>query len=142
MQLSPRWRWFILGNSNIHKNGTGTKRSSTEFQELLKEVFHPHKPPIQKETSTQLGFIINFVHDKDANFIFNQQFKSKLAAKNMTAELSTPSCHDREVYLIDVPPLIFNKSIPDITGEIVRLTRHRSLEVKKNSMATILAVTT
>ena len=117
-------------DKNINKNGTGTKRSSREFNEILNDLF-PNKPPIQKEKSTQLGFIINFVNDDDANSIFDQEIKSKLSAKNMSAELSSPSRLDREIFLIDVPFEIYNKSILDITAEIVRLTPYKILDVIK-----------
>ena len=117
-------------DKNINKNGTGTKRSSIEFNSIFNELF-PNKPPIQKEISTQLGFIINFVNDDGANLIFDQQVKSKLSTKNMTAELSSPARLDQEVILIDVPFEIYNKPIPDITADIVKHIPYRILNVIK-----------
>ena len=62
---------IYLRDNNINKDGTGAKRSPAVFRTDFNEIF-PNNPQIQKETSTKLGSIIVFVHDKDANFIFQK----------------------------------------------------------------------
>ena len=121
---------IYLRDKNINKDGTGAKRSPADFRTDFKEIF-PNNPQIQKETSTELGSIIIFVHDNDANLIFNQQVKAKLSAKNMSANLSSPTRLDREIYLINVPIDIYQKDIQEIKTEIVKITGYRTLEVIK-----------
>ena len=121
---------IYLRDNNINKDGTGAKRSPADFRTDFKEIF-PNNPQIQKETSTELGSIIIFVHDNDANLIFNQQVKAKLSAKNMSANLSSPTRLDREIYLINVPIDIYQKDIQEIKTEIVKITGYRTLEVIK-----------
>ena len=117
-------------DNNINKDGTGAKRSTDVFRTVFKEIF-PNNLPIQKEKVTQLGWIITFVHEKDANLIFNQQVRDKLAAKNMMADLSSPTHLERDIYLINVPANIYQYDIQIIKSAIVQITGHKTLDVRK-----------
>ena len=106
------------------------RRSPTQLNEVLRQVT-PHTIQHSNIKYTDRGFFIDYPYEKCANFIFNANVVDIFTSHNLSAELAYKTANNRLIYCPGITTDIYNKSIPEITAEIVKVTNLRILKVTK-----------
>ena len=106
-----------------------TRRSLADIQPILKLIF-PQNLIIERQTTTAHGFLFYVPFDRDANFICNPRVEKILKEKNLEGQLTNKTANTRNVFLKSIPDQINDKDLKDITEEIVKVTKHRVLQLR------------
>ena len=106
------------------------RRSPTQLNEVLRQVT-PHTIQHTNIKPTDRGFFIDYPYERCANYIFHANVIDIFNAHNLSVELAYKTANNRLVYCNGIPTDIYNKSIPEITAEIVKVTNLHILKVTK-----------
>ena len=106
------------------------RRSQEQFEEVLKQL-QPHVITHTNISAQKDGFLVDYPHEKCANYIFITSTIDQLKALDLQAELATNTVTNRQIYLSNVPSDIYNKSIPELIDLLGQATGIRILKVNK-----------
>ena len=106
------------------------RRSQEQFEEALKQL-QPHLITHSSISTRENGFLVDYPHEKCANYIFITSIRDQLKALDLQAELAINTVTNRQIYLSNVPSDIYNKSIPELIDLLGQATGIRILKVDK-----------
>ena len=104
----------------VNSSENGETRSLNEFNNDFRSIT-PSNVHIKNINQRGQGFFVDYLSDESANYIFKPEVENYLASKNLSASLVFDLAHLREIFMVNVPDEIFNKSPEAILTEIQTL---------------------
>ena len=113
------------------KNG-GSRRDIPAFRRLYQSAL-PEGTIISKIIGIDnVGFIVHHPNASDADCVFSSQMINMCNSNNLDTKLTRDLALKCEIFLVDVPELIYNKPIEEIVNEIKKIS-DKIINVTKHS---------
>ena len=97
------------------------RRSAHEFSSEIRAITQTNIE-IKNINPVGLGFFVEYENDESVNFIFKPEVIRNLDSKKLSASLAKSLAYKREIFALDIPSTIYNKSIDQIMAEIRSFT--------------------
>ena len=97
------------------------RRSAHEFSNDIRAIT-PSDIEIKDIKPVGTGFFVEYQNDESVNNIFKPEVISDFNSKKLSANLANSLAFKREIFAVDVPNAIFNKSKDEIMTEMQTIT--------------------
>ena len=107
-------------------NENGNCRPYREFSQFIKTLTSEHAPhayidKIYRKDGTR-GFLLFYQRDDHLNYLFKPEVSASLNDNNYEAFLSTRTAQKRNIFLVDIPEEVIQKTKDEIKSEILKST--------------------
>ena len=97
------------------------RRSAHEFSNDIRAITPPDIE-IKDIKPVGTGFFVEYQNDESVNNIFKPEVISDFNSKKLSANLANSLAFKREIFAVDIPNAIFNKSKDEIMTEMQTIT--------------------